>query len=92
MNITYRWKITKDYTAQGMPAEYDDTGVEGPRGLNRDLVANPAQFYMYDDDGNIYYKGVIYGVYTGFEPLDDFGAPLAGCTSIHVKKLCYNPS
>jgi hypothetical protein len=39
---------------------------------------------MMDDDGNIYYGGLIQGAdYQGFEPLDDFGAPNAGATEIH---------
>ena len=84
MIMAYRWKITKDYTAENMPVEYDDTGVEGPRGLNRDIVANPAEFYMYDDDGEVFYRGMIYGTYEGFEPLDDFGYPNAGCVTIRI--------
>ena len=39
-------------------------------------------FQMFDDDMNLYYEGKIVGDYTGFEPLDDFGIPNAGCTSI----------
>jgi hypothetical protein len=40
---------------------------------------------MYDDDGKLYYAGTIWGDYDGFEPLDDFGMPNAGCTSIEYK-------
>lgn len=45
-------------------------------------------FRMYDDDGNLYYTGVLTGQPDpcgsegGFEPLDDYGTPNAGCTSI----------
>ena len=37
---------------------------------------------MKDDDGETYYEGEIYGDFTGFEPLDNYGMPNAGCTSI----------
>ena len=39
---------------------------------------------MYDDDDNCYYEGMIYGDYYGFEPLDDYGMPNAGCTYIKI--------
>lgn len=43
-----------------------------------------ASFKLFDDDGELYYTG--YGKplteVEGFEPLDDFGMPNAGCTDI----------
>jgi len=42
------------------------------------------KFKMYDDDGELYYSGRIVGDYTGFEPLDDYGTPNAGCTEIKL--------
>jgi hypothetical protein len=42
------------------------------------------QFRMRNDDGNLYYEGVLCGVWEGFEPLDDFGTANAGCTSIEL--------
>jgi hypothetical protein len=42
-------------------------------------------FQMLDDDGELYYTGVRAGESQyddGFEPLDDFGKPNAGCTEI----------
>jgi hypothetical protein len=45
-------------------------------------------FRMRDGDGNLYYTGVLTGQPDpcgsegGFEPLDDYGTPNAGCTSI----------
>jgi hypothetical protein len=36
---------------------------------------------MYDDDGLLYYSGKS-SEYATFDPLDDYGAPNAGCTSI----------
>jgi len=44
------------------------------------------KFRMFDDDMNLYYEGRITGGYDGFEPLDDFGQPNAGCTSIEYLK------
>ena len=41
-------------------------------------------FYMYDGDGERYYAGYHVGE-DPFEPLDCFGTPNAGCTSIHMK-------
>ena len=74
----YRWKITKDRVDTG--AE----GTEGPRNLDPTIKDNPARFSMYDDDGECYYEGMIYGDYDGFEPLDGFGTPNAGCTEIRI--------
>jgi hypothetical protein len=47
----------------------------------------PCQWFkMYDDDENLYYSGIFMqadgGFDNGFEPLDDFGTPNAGCTEI----------
>ena len=46
-----------------------------------------AHFKMYDDDGILYYSG--YGKpltdVEGFEPLDDYGMPNAGCTEIKYR-------
>ncbi len=78
----YRWKITRDRLEDD--PKYSDKGVEGPRNLDEDLTTNAARFSMYDDDGVCYYEGMIYGDYDGFEPLDDFGTPNAGCTAIKV--------
>ena len=52
-------------------------------------------FRMYDDDGELYYTGVRtgesddsgYGSEHGFEPLDDYGTPNAGCTEIRYLNL-----
>jgi len=73
----YRWIITKDRIGG------DDKGVESGN-LDPSIKVNAARFSMYDDDGECYYEGMIYGEYDGFEPLDDFGMPNAGCTGIKV--------
>ena len=73
----YRWVITKDHLDSP-----GDKGVTGPSNLDPSLKSNRAHFVMKDDDGITYYEGEIYGDYDGFEPLDDFGMPNAGATSI----------
>ena len=78
----YYWKILVDHTGAG--SSIDDSGVTGPRGCDTRLCANPAKFEMFDDDGELYYTGTIYGEYDGSEPLEDFGMPNAGCTRIDI--------
>jgi len=83
MSANYRWKIEKDHTEEpGTPESAK--GVCGPCGLNPDLASNPAHFSLYDDDGECYYEGTIYGDYDGFEPLEDFGMSFAGCTGVKI--------
>lgn len=54
------------------------------------------KFRMYDDDHILYYEGYIWssqGNIPGdehFSPLDDFGAPNAGCTTIFYKSDLYD--
>ena len=80
--MAYRWIITEDHIPD---AERSDAGTEGPGAWTPIAEdCNPAKFEMLDDDGQLYYTGMIYGEYTGFEPLDDFGTPNAGCTSIKI--------
>ena len=76
---TYRWIIKHDHIGNGA-----DVGVEGPGNADDEQTADPAQFKMYDDDGELYYEGTLFGRYGGFEPLDDFGTPNAGCTMIKI--------
>lgn len=75
----YRWTITRD-RLEG--AHYE--GTEGPRNLDPTITNNPVRFSLWDDDGICYYEGMLYGDYDGFEPLDDFGTPFAGCTAIKI--------
>ena len=76
----YRWKITKDHIDDG-----EAKGAEGPSLHNPNINDNRQHFVMKDDDGTTYYEGEIWGEYSGFEPLDDFGTPNAGCTRIFYK-------
>lgn len=77
----YRWIIKKDHLGYIGPSR---VGTQGPADYNEGIKDNPAAFSMYDDDKNIIYEGMLYGDYDGFEPLDDFGAPDAGCTMIKI--------
>ena len=82
----YSWVITKDNLAES-PLE-SSVGTLGPHNCSEPaehIKARGTKFRMKDDDGEIYYYGFIYGDYEGFEPLDDFGMPNAGCTSIEYK-------
>ena len=79
----YAWTITSD------SFDGEDVGVTGPRSVNlgaKEIIAHPGRqhFKMYDDDGNHYYSGFLVGG-DGFEPLDDFGTPNAGCTEIRYR-------
>ena len=76
----YRWIITKDHLSDGEAA-----GTEGPRGLDPTISTNREHFVIKDDDGVTYYEGDIYGDFSGFEPLDDYGTPNAGATTIFYK-------
>ena len=87
VDIPYRWIITKDRVSG--PDE-SAKGVQGPRGCDEKLKSNPQRFSLYDEDGECYAEGMLYSTdeeYNGeylFAPLDDFGAPNWGCTSIKV--------
>ena len=92
-HASYKWIITKDFSPQ--PGALAGTngnalGLAGPRGADDSITADqlPDKFKMYDDDGELMYEGVCNCLTTdaccvdGFEPLDDFGMPNAGCTRI----------
>jgi hypothetical protein len=82
----YAWIITKDHLADIPP---DRAGTTGPRAAPQSLLEQLKagegwRFRMKDDDGEIVYEGRYLSVPDdwGFGPLDDFGTPDAGCTSI----------
>lgn len=89
----YAWIITEDHLAEHNSDS--EVGVHGPRDVSDENVARLLKgegdtFRMYDDDDELYYTGrlVVSGNLTHddevacFGPLDDFGMPNAGCTSI----------
>ena len=79
MSSIYNWTITHDYIEGGA-----EIGLSGPRNKSRH-VDNETDFQMFDGDGELYYAGTIWGDFDGFEPLDDFGTPHAGCTEIKLR-------
>ena len=90
MASRYGWILTRNHL------EYEERSegvtqkvVLGPRNIGENLETalrrgEGSAFRMYDDDGNLYYSGKIVGDYSGFEPLDDYGEPNAGCTDIKM--------
>ena len=82
----YAWIIDVDHV------EMNETPVMGPSNMSPEFTARlialkkdeGQQFKMYDGDGELYYSGRIIGEYDGFEPLDDYGTPNAGCTEIKL--------
>lgn len=89
--VGYAWIITRDrLTPSG---KFCRKGTQGPSlATPADLAKLQAgegrKFRMLDDDGEVYYEGRIIGdegAETDFGPLDDFGTPDAGCTSIQYR-------
>jgi len=86
-----QWTITKDHLAEpDAPAgtNLNAVGVVGPSAAKltaAQIIGHPraVRFRLFDDDGELYYEGSLVGDDL-FAPLDDFGTPNAGCTSIEV--------
>jgi hypothetical protein len=85
-NMAYRWVIQKDFVntnAVGIQGGGFDIG-------NYEFPATSERFRMLDGDGEPYYEGLLYfdqkeedrNPEVWFAPIDDFGEPNAGCTSI----------
>ena len=80
----YYWEITKDCSGD----EPEAVGVSGgnKKTLERSWSLRP--FRLLDGDNIVYYEGSFYCTddesngEEGFSPLDDYGMPNAGCTSI----------
>jgi len=83
----YGWIITRDVLFKKGNNEEWETDATGTMGghdttFTKEENLKGVTFQMFDDDMNLYYEGKIIGDYDGFEPLDDFGMPNAGCTLI----------
>lgn len=83
----YTWIITRVFDENLS----DELGTTGPRGADMSLIKcqiSPQNFRMYqdgdgDDESIVTYEGILFGLDAdGFEPLEDFGEPNAGCTTI----------
>ncbi len=79
--VHYGYVITRDHL------DRQARNILGPRntGLIRDeIIAHGKPFRLKDDDGNLCYEGMYCGPddETMFCPLDCFGEPAAGCTTI----------
>jgi len=89
----YNWVITQDHE------DGQEAGTVGPRGayMTADQIKKAGDmFTLWDDDDNKYYTGYIARQFEapegdfdiaeeGFEPLDDFGTPNAGCVYIKYR-------
>lgn len=88
----YAWLITADHISDIEEGYASAAGTIGPRGCSLDAAAIQGlpheTFRMFDDDGELYYEGLLVGDRTsedGFAPLEDFGTPNAGCTRIDYR-------
>lgn len=102
----YAWMIDTDKIAdpeEEAPCNSNAVGMMGPRDAPQELLdmlkkGIGRRFKMYDDDGELYYEGIILVVEdindiptdslseTYFGPLQDFGTPNAGAVHIKYKK------
>jgi hypothetical protein len=73
--MKYYWIITEDIIEENL------VGISHG---DKTITTNKAKFELFDGDGELYAKGVIFGEYDGFEPLDDYGMPALGCTEIKI--------
>jgi hypothetical protein len=87
----YAWTITKDHIADFSKPRGTNSNAEGmvvnvgnAKFTHNEILSmtDKEYFQMTDDDDELYYEGYIIGDYDGFEPLDDFGQPNAGATTI----------
>ena len=86
MNATYYWVITRDIIGvdiKGIDGSDENVSKVDKSELKKKL-GNRSIFSLYDDDGECYATGFIWGEYDGFEPLDDYGMPGLGCTAIKL--------
>lgn len=81
----YGWIITQDHIGRG-----EAVGVMGPQRVRytaEEIKQSGEPFRLLDADGTLYYEGVYLGSddETSFRPLDDYGMPAAGCTTIQFR-------
>lgn len=81
------WIIDKDLLAEpdAKPGtNANAVGLKGPRGYTGNGSELKCRFRMLDDDNEVYYEGRCDtdDDDNALRPLDDFGMPNAGCTTI----------
>lgn len=81
------WIIDTDYLADPKkkpPCNDNAVGLMGPRSYTGDGSDLGCEFRLKDDDGTVCYEGRsdTCDDENAFGPLDDFGMPNAGCTTI----------
>ena len=89
--MTYAWIITHDHLPTADMSSR--VGKYGPRGISQAQVnqlhaGEGEPFRLVDDDRTLVYEGRFLGDAMSddaFGPLDDFGMPDAGCTSIEYR-------
>ncbi len=86
MSSSYSWMISKDLIDEG-----EEEGTVGPRHTElsaKEIKEKGHKFRMLDADDEVYYEGYYVGDFSekAFGPLDDFGAPNAGCADIQYLK------
>jgi len=85
------WIVNKDYTEVYDGKTYSEVSITGPSGCElteKELLKGHA-FRMFDVDNVLYYSGFFVGDKTSedaFMPLENYGTPNAGCTSIQYKE------
>lgn len=94
------WIITKDFGAESLArvleqpvAEVTAEGTMGPSTTTltpEEAKALGTRFRMKDDDGEVYYEGYVVENPDDPEsilaPLDNYGMPAAGCTTLETWK------
>lgn len=75
------WVITFDH---GVCNDCENANIAQVDQLQKDGFTQA--FRLLDDDDEVYYTGWIKPDTDEFAPLDDFGMPNAGCTSIQFQK------
>ena len=78
------WRIDRDYISERPDTDVGTRSRSWPTEFGAGYPLALIRFRMIDGDGEIYYGGRCTPA-TEFEPLDNFGMPNAGCTSIEFK-------
>lgn len=85
--LKHCWQIIEDHTKDPEPNRYNV--MYGNATLVEVLEYEPRLFRLYDDDGILYYTGIMRGdiddELVGFAPLD-WGMVYGGCTRIDYKQ------